>query len=381
MSDYDNEYDDERDEQRRDYYRDDFPPADYGADENRAAHLEALAEQAGMMGDDEDDLADDNDAEAGDENKIIVHQVVWNCDHCGEQNVTNRSDDAPCCAECARVYDWISIAGDGTYEQTMTEDGDIDFDAYVPDLPDDFKEPEPPDEPMPDTAADNLLTAIHEDSRKRAEFHAWLEKQPSLQEQFRQLHRQVRDLEAERDARGNILNHAIERAESLGIPTGNSWYQAIDRMADEIKSLRRQVSELEHDRDAAHAALIQIFFTEYGSEDDVLIIVPKIKAIAANGFKGDYPVPAQTLTRNHLLESIFREMGNQLAAFAAGVINPDTLKRRLNDQIRRAVLQPAAILPGDLPGDLPVLDYEVDGDAVDDDDDAGKSYPFGKNGG
>lgn len=83
-----------------------------------------------------------------DETEIIVHQVVWNCDDCGEQNTTNRRDALPVCEECGRVYDWISIAGDGTYEQTMTSDGDVDFDAYVPDYPDDFVEPEPPDEPM-----------------------------------------------------------------------------------------------------------------------------------------------------------------------------------------------------------------------------------------
>lgn len=77
---------------------------------------------------------------------IVSRQVVWDC-ICGEQNFTDLPADYVVCAKCGERFSQYDIMGDdGTYEQTLDSDGNADFDAFVPDMPDDFGEPEPPEE-------------------------------------------------------------------------------------------------------------------------------------------------------------------------------------------------------------------------------------------
>jgi hypothetical protein len=80
---------------------------------------------------------------------ITSRQVVWDC-FCGEQNFTDLPAEYVTCVECGQRYSQFNIAGDdGTYEQSLDSDGLADFDAFVPDYPDDddFEPPEPPDYP------------------------------------------------------------------------------------------------------------------------------------------------------------------------------------------------------------------------------------------
>lgn len=81
-----------------------------------------------------------------DETVVVSRQVVWDC-ICGEQNFTDLPAEYVVCAECGEKFSQFDIAGDdGTYEQTMYDEGETYFDAFVPDFPDTDDESDYPEE-------------------------------------------------------------------------------------------------------------------------------------------------------------------------------------------------------------------------------------------